>query len=796
MEYVVVINMSILRRFAATCLLALCASAHALEGGLAIEVTDAETRRPLAGVEITVESRDGETRTVTSDVDGNARFEAIADGFYTLTAKAEGRRPVSEPSVRVIAEQVRTLEIELQSGILDEVVVTARARRGNPLDGVTASFYGRDELRNAVGSGSDVMRALDGLPGVASTGEFANFTVRGRGPRNNLIFVDGFPLDKVVHFDQSLGEDSDIEGGGRFSIFAPNSIAGAEFSPGGWSAAYGGRSGSLLQLDVVGGSPTPTASLRADITGAEFVYDGPSGFDEDTTVFFTARQFDFGRLFDQIDEGDIGSPELTDVILKTVTRVDANNEFEVLAIAAPEQYTRDIDNVLASEDFEDVSLVDTEQDLSLIGLTWRRFVGDTGEWTNRVYLRDSQKTSSEGEAFPDLVPPGTPAAQIPVNPRIITLDEGETEIGWRSDYRMRNRFGGFSAGLRAVQIDADFTVDLREDWIRFVYESDDPRPPGQDYIVWTPAEINSRFDTSERNFAAYAEQAFEFDRLDLRAGLRFDRDGFSEQSLVSPRLSASYQATPQLRLTATAGVFYESPRFLTRGSNPDNAGLENEQITHFSAGFERRFGNDWSVLVEGYYQRLDDLVVEDGRATARATNAGDGTNVGADIVVNRAFDNGWSANATYSYNRSRIDDNDGRGAYRDDFARRHFFTIATRWEINSNWQVAARWKFGTGRPGDAFLINNDVLGPGQPLRASKEITENNAVTLDNYHGLNLRADFRRDLGLVNLVLFLDVINVYGGPIGQPPEFNPRTGGLVDEDDGAFPLIGIILEKSW
>lgn len=790
------INRFAFRRIAALLLLALCAGAQALEGGLAIEVIDAETRRPLAGAEITVVSRDGETRKVETGADGSARFQALADGFYALSASAEGRRPVSEPSVRVIADQVRTLEIELEAAAIDEVVVTGRARRGNPLDGVTASYYGRDELRNAVGSGSDVMRALDGLPGVASTGEFANFTVRGRGPRNNLIFVDGFPLDKVVHFDQSLGEDADIEGGGRYSIFAPNSIAGAEFSPGGWSAAYGGRSGSLLQLEVVGGSPTPTASLRADITGAEIVYDGPSGLHDDTTLFFTARQFDFGRLFDQIDEGDIGSPELTDVILKTVTRVDANNEFELLAITAPEQYTRDIENVLASENFEDVSLVDAEQDLSLIGLTWRRFVGDTGEWTNRVYLRDSQKTSAEGEAFPDLVPAGTPAAAIPVNPRIITLEEGETEVGWRSDYRVLNRFGGFSAGLRAVQVDADFTVALREDWNRFVYERDDPRPPGQDYIVWTPDQINSRFDTSETNFAAYAEQAFEFDRLDLRAGLRFDRDGFSEESLVSPRLSASYQASPELRLTATAGVFYESPRFLTRGSNPDNAGLENEQITHFSAGFERRFGNDWSVLVEGYYQRLDNLVVEDGRATARATNAGDGTNSGLDIVVNRAFDNGWSANATYSYNRSRIDDNDGRGVYRDDFARRHFMTVAARWEINRSWQVAARWKFGTGRPGDAFVINDDVLGPGQPLRFSQEITAQNAVTLDDYHGLNLRVDYRRPLGPVNLVVFLDVINVYGGPIGQPPEFNPRNGGLVEEDDGAFPLIGLIFEKSW
>ncbi|MEO1319797.1 MAG: TonB-dependent receptor, partial [Pseudomonadota bacterium] len=148
------------------------------------------------------------------------------------------------------------------------------------------------------------------------------------------------------------------------------------------------------------------------------------------------------------------------------------------------------------------------------------------------------------------------------------------------------------------------------------------------------------------------------------------------------------------------------------------------------------------------------------------------------------------------YNRNRIDDNNGRGSYRDNFAREHFFTVAARREINRRWQVAARWKFGTGRPDDAFIINDDVLGAGQPLRFSKEITARNAVDLENYHGLNLRVDNRSSLGGVDLVLFLDIINVYGGPIGQPPEFNPRTGRNVSEEDGAFPLIGIIFEKSW
>ena len=110
--------------------------------------------------------------------------------------------------------------------------------------------------------------------------------------------------------------------------------------------------------------------------------------------------------------------------------------------------------------------------------------------------------------------------------------------------------------------------------------------------------------------------------------------------------------------------------------------------------------------------------------------------------------------------------------------------------------MGARWKYGTGRPTDDFIINEDVLGPGQPLRYSKELTEPNALRLDDYHSLNIRVDYRRSMGPVDFVAFLDVINVYGGPNTNSQEFDPRRGINVVDDNGAFPLIGLIFERSW
>ncbi|MEL7449018.1 MAG: TonB-dependent receptor [Pseudomonadota bacterium] len=782
-------------------LLLVTSRAVAETGSISVEVVDAVTGRPVDRVTVSAQSRDGSTRSETAE-GGAAILDDLPIGFFTLRAAASGYVSAVEPTVQVLERRTGRLRFELQPATddMEEVVVVARAREADPFGPVSSSFRNREELRNAAGSGSDVMRALTGLPGLASRGAFASFSVRGHGPKNNLIFVDGFPFQQVVHFEQTLGEEEDIVNGGRYSIFAPNAVSGAEFSPGGWSAEFGGRKASLLQLDLVDGAPSPVASMRVDLAGLEFLYQGPSGFHENTTMFMQARQFDFGQLFDIIGQEDIGSPVMTDFIAKTHTQVDENDAFEFLVIHAPETYTRDIDNVLAGEEeeegIEDVAILDVEQDLTLIGGTWTHLFGNDGQWTNRFYYRDSDKTSSEGESFPDLVPPGTPGDQVPVRERLLTVQETESEAGWRSDLSLGNRFGLFTAGLRLTSNDIDYSTTLREDWIRYVYESDDPRPPGANYIVLQPDDINSTYSASEVNYALYGEQVFDFGAASLRAGLRYDRNGFGDENLVSPRLSFNYTVSPRLRLSASTGIFYEAPSNLARAADPENFNLESEELAHFGVGFNYQWSDNLNLMVEGYYQQLDNLLVPDSRTNARVSNDGEGTNTGIDVVLTRRLAGGWSADLAYSWNDFRVDDNDGRGEYDWDFNREHFLSMGGRWEISKRWQVAARWRYGTGQPSDRYITHEDVLAPNPPVRFSREITETNVGRGDAFHSLDLRVDYRRPLGPLDFVLFLDILNVYGGPSGEPPELNILQGDEVSDDGDSLPLLGLIFEYAW
>lgn len=764
-------------------------------GALTVIVRDETTDRPLADVQVTITEREtNNTQSAQTDAQGRIVVEQLDPGLYSLNVTKSGYASSNEPSVRVITRKNLRIDFELGEQAIDEVVV--RARQADRFSSASSTYLDREVLRSAVGGGADPLLSLDGLPGLASTSEFASFSVRGRGPRDNLLFVDDFPFDKVVHFDSTLGEEEDVGGGGRFSIFAPNVIGGAEFSPGGWGPAYGGRAASLLKLEVADGNPSPSAHWRLDLAGNEVGYDGPAGITEDSTLLVNARRLDFGALFEDIEELDIGEPILRDVIVKSVIPVNENHTFEVLLVDTHEDFTRGVTHVFESPNFEDAALLDMKQDSDLYGLTLRSLIGDNAVWTNKVYHRKSEKVSSEGEAFPDLAPAGTPASGFPVREDIITVGEDETEIGWRSDFETVNQWGVFSSGLQVSNIELDYNTVLDGDWIRFVYDDDDFREsPDQRFIVLTPANLDSSLRQKETSYAAYVDQVFEYGAWDFRTGLRVEQDGFADESFASPRFSINWRPGGALRYFATAGLFHQSPRYLHLAANASNR-LKTEEITHTSLGFEYFLNSSWSVLTEAYYQNLDKLVVDLDRASGTFANIGDGTSYGLDIVAKGTILEGIYATATYSYNDSKVDRKDGRGDVDSEFNRKHVATLGLTWEISDRWKVAGRYKYLSGRPDDTFIIHSNVLGAGQPVRFSKEITERNVGRKDSYGLFNVRVDYRRAFGPVDVTAFLDVINVTAASSSDDTDFDYRRGVLVEDDNEAEPLIGLRLDYAW
>jgi hypothetical protein len=743
--------------------------------------------------------------TVEADTAGEFSFDHVPEGVYSVEVEEQGYLKAVQADVRVVLRRSAAVEFALVRGSdevleLEEVVVTARAIAGDPRATPNTVLLEREEIRRNPGSAGDVFRALDILPGVVATGEFSNFTVRGNGPRDNLILIDGIPFDKVTHFDESLGEQADVDGSGNYSIFAPNIIGSATFSPGGWRAAEGGKNGSLLDLEIAEGNfASSTAGARLDIIGVEADYDGPSYVADNTSLLLSARRFDFSNLFEAIDEKDIGTPRMTDVIGKSVTELNDDHRVELLAIHAGEDFKRTVENVLESENFEDVGISQSEQDSTLLGVTWRWSPGEVAQLRNTFYYRKSDTTSTQGEAFPDLAGPDPTPATTPVRENILRIEEGETEIGWRSDFTtMLAEDGIVSAGVQVARVDLDFDRRLSGDWIRYEYDQSDFRPdPSQQYIVLTPEEYNSTLSAAEMRIAAYADYAWTIGDFTWTPGMRYERDGFSGKSNIAPRLLMSWQPDAVTRVWSGGGVYFQAPRYLDFAADPSNLSLESERSTQLMLGFSRRLRKDLRFSAEAYYQQLDDLTVFDDRTTNTATNIGKGSARGVDLMLAKRMNRYWSASATYSYSRARRDDKLGEGEYASDWDRPHAFGLVGAWQPSDRWTFSAKWKYASGRPTDAFVVHSDVLGDEGPLRYSKELTRTNAERLPVYHSLSLRADYQRSFGPLSLVAYLDILNVYGRENGDAYEWDERRGvNIIEGLDEPLPTIGLRFEYSW
>ncbi|MCE3253980.1 MAG: TonB-dependent receptor [Cellvibrio sp.] len=777
-------------------------TAYAETGKIRLTAIDSNTQRPVSNANITIVARDGTTRENRTNAQGLAHVDALDAGLYTVVINHPDYQGVRLPRIRV--QDDKTTPVETRLGFIstgvEEVLVLGKSISGNPLNPAGTSFIDQEALNSAAGSGSDVLRSLDGLPGLFGDGEFSSFTVRGNGPRDNLILVDGIPFDNVVHFSESFGDQEEVEGGGRYSVFAPNTIAAAEFQPGGWNPAYGGKAGSLLKLEVAEGNPeTPSYRARLDIAGIEIGYDGPSVIHDQTSILFSARDYNFDRLFEVIGLDDIGTPKLTDIIFKSTTELGDRDRLKLLVVYAPEEYQRDLDNVLASDEDEpgnygDVELVSSETDNSLFAATWTRLIGSDGEWSNQLYLRGYEETGHQGEAYPDLVPPETAAEDIPLRENILRSQREETETGLQSDFQIGNSLGRFSTGLHVTQTDLAFDLSLSDDWIRYTYDENDYRAtPEQQYLLLTPETINNYYQQKETNYAVYLNQDFLMDSWSFRAGARYERDNFSEENLLSPRLGATWPITSHLRMTATAGRYYQAPRFSDRASDASNAQLENEVIDQASIGFAYRFNSNMELLIEPYYQDLDNLVVQGDSVNQTLGNEGKGKSFGVDTALTRQFDNGWSASVNYSYNEARIRANPGTAEYDADFSRPHIFSIGGVWEVNQHWKLSSRWKWASGKPSDTYIIHDNVLGAGQPLRYSRETIETNTDRYGAYNSLNFRADYIRAFGRTNVIVFIDVINLLGSDNPGHSDFNERSGTEEIEDGEALPIIGLMFE---
>lgn len=112
---------------------------------------------------------------------------------------------------------------------------------------------------------ADVMKTIQMLPGVQSGTEgMAGIHVRGGGPDENLILLDGVPLYNVDHMF------------GFFSVFTPEAVKKVSLYKGSFPARFGGRLSSVIDVRTNDGDMNNYhGMLGIGLISSKFQFEGP-----------------------------------------------------------------------------------------------------------------------------------------------------------------------------------------------------------------------------------------------------------------------------------------------------------------------------------------------------------------------------------------------------------------------------------------------------------------------------------------------------------------------------------------
>ena len=174
-------------------------------------------------------------------------------GFYSLTLPAGDVEIVysyvgynaQQHSFQLIRDTV--INITLEGALhLQEVQITAdrtaRIQESTQMSSVNVPMAQIKSLPAFLGE-VDVQKTLQLMPGIQSGGEgTSGLYVRGGGPDQNLILLDGVPVYNASHLF------------GFFSVFNADAINNMEVFKGGFPARYGGRVSSVLDINMKEGN--------------------------------------------------------------------------------------------------------------------------------------------------------------------------------------------------------------------------------------------------------------------------------------------------------------------------------------------------------------------------------------------------------------------------------------------------------------------------------------------------------------------------------------------------------------
>lgn len=196
-----------------------------------------------------------ELNGATTDLDGYFQFSALRAGEYAVEVRSPEHITVFDTIVLGDRELV-TLRYELTKSEevkeMEEVAIFGRDQSKRTNVEMSVNKLNQESLERlpSFGAENDILSAFAITPGVISTGDQGGqLYVRGGTPIQNKILLDGMTIYNPFH---SIG---------FFSVFETELIKSADIYTGGFSADYGGRISSIMDITYRDGDLTKHGGL-------------------------------------------------------------------------------------------------------------------------------------------------------------------------------------------------------------------------------------------------------------------------------------------------------------------------------------------------------------------------------------------------------------------------------------------------------------------------------------------------------------------------------------------------------
>jgi len=613
-----------------------------------------------------------------------------AFGFYSLTIPAGkiGLRAsyigFAQFADSLQADKNLSLNIALeQSKDIKEVVVTSQKdaiQNRTQMSSIDLPIATIKSLPAFLGE-VDVLKVIQLLPGVQAGGEgTSGLYVRGGGPDQNLILLDGVPVYNASHLF------------GFFSVFNADAIRNVEVMKGGFPARYGGRISSVIDINMKEGDQQQIhgeggiglIASRLTLEGpiqkgkSSFMISGRRTYIDVLTKPFMKDEFKAGYYFYDLNG-------------KVNFKLGKKDHIYFSGYFGNDKF----DSRSKSTGMNSTAVDDA-------GLRWGNATA-VGRWNHEF----SPKLFGNLTAY---------YSQYQFN---ISAQSQSTFSGGQDAYLMR-----YASGINDKTLKYDFDylpnpnhyIKTGVSYIDHTYNTGvqstkvtSSSSPNLDTTIGTQPLQAAEID-------AYIEDDIKISSK-LKANVGIHWTGFSVRDKfyhsLQPRVSARYLVNDQLSVKASYVQMSQFIHLLTNSSIglptdlwvPVTDRVPQQRSHQAAAGVAYTHESGIELSLEGYYKTMDNVIeYKEGASFFNSSNSwedkveiGKGKSYGAEVFLQKKKGRlTGMAGYTLSWTNRQFDNlNEGKVfPYRYD--RRHDIKIAGVYKVAKNIEVSAEWVFGTG----------------------------------------------------------------------------------------------------